>query len=68
MGQQGPRLRRLPVPVDEYHPLDEMGILGPSELGWKDTAATPDEEAKVRATMSGRDNLPAPKENDTSSE
>jgi hypothetical protein len=56
------------VPVDEYHPLDERGILGPSELGWKDFAATPDEEAKVRAAMSGRDNLPAPKENDTSSE
>jgi hypothetical protein len=56
------------VPADEYHPLDEMGIRGLSELGWKDFAATPDEMAKVRAAMSGRDNLPASHENGGSSE
>jgi hypothetical protein len=67
MGQQGPRLRRLPRVGRRVPPAGRDGEPGgASELGWKDFAATPDEVAKVRAAMLGRDNLPAIHQNGTS--
>jgi hypothetical protein len=51
------------VPKDEYRPLDEMGIRGPSELGWKYFAATPGEMARVRAAMPGHDATQKTREN-----